>query len=285
MLVYGSVQGAVFALLAIGFSLVYGVGRILNLAHGAFYLIAACLVVWFVPVFGAPGSILFSLLLTTIIGALTYLFLIKPLQKTLVGVVIITFGLAFLMQYLVQIIQLDTTGYSSFPSLPLWATGTISILGTAFLAQFAVAFFGALIVVVCVILFISKAKIGKSIRAVAQDREAAMLMGINADRILMLTVTLSAFLAAIAAVLWMPVDTITPAMGFSVLLTAFSVVVLGGMGSLPGSVLSAFIISYASAFCNFVLYQPTYAALVPLVVILGVLVLRPRGLLGRKEVE
>jgi branched-chain amino acid transport system permease protein len=285
MLIYGSVQGAVYALLAIGFSLVYGVGGILNLAHGAFYLIAACLVVWFVPFLGASGSILFSLLLTTLIGALVYLLLIKPLQQTLVGVVIITFGFAFLIQYLVQVVQLAMTNSTTFPNLPKIAAGGASFLGDTFPAQFVVAFFGALIVVVFVTLFISKAKIGKSIRAVAQDREAAMLMGINADRILMLTVALSALLAGVAAVLWVPVSTFVPAIGFAILLNAFSIVVLGGMGSVPGSILGSFVIAYVSSFFNFVLYQPTLAALVPLVVILVVLVIRPRGLLGKKEVE
>jgi branched-chain amino acid transport system permease protein len=285
MLIYGAVQGAIFALLAIGFSLVYGVGGILNLAHGAFYLIAAYSVLWLIPVFGAPGSMLVSLLLVTAIGALTYLALIKPLQKTLVGAVIITFGLAFFMQYLVRVAEVVRTGMVTYQTIPVIATGSVTLLGVTFPAQFVVAFFGSLLLVSFVTLFISKAKIGKSIRAVAQDREAAMLMGINADRILMLTVALSAFLAGVAAVLYVPAATLDPDMGWSTLLTAFSVVVLGGMGSVPGSVLGAFLISYAGNFCTFVLDQPSFATLLPLFVILVVLVIRPRGLLGKKEAE
>jgi branched-chain amino acid transport system permease protein len=159
------------------------------------------------------------------------------------------------------------------------------LLGVTFPTQFVVAFFGSLLLVSLVTLFISKAKIGKSIRAVAQDREAAMLMGINADRILMLTVALSAFLAGVAAVLYVPAAVLSPDMGWTTLLTAFSVVVLGGMGSVPGSVLGAFFISYAGNFCTFVLDQPSFATLLPLFVMLVVLVVRPRGLLGKKGVE
>lgn len=285
MLIYGAVQGAVFALLAIGFSLVYGVGGILNLAHGAFYLIAAYLVLWFIPFFGVPGSMLVSLLLVTLIGALAYLALIKPLQKTLVGAVIITFGLAFFMQYFVRVAEVARTGLVTYQTVPGLASGTVTLLGVTFPTQFVVAFFGSMLLVSFVTLFISKAKIGKSIRAVAQDREAAMLMGINADRILMLTVALSAFLAGVAAVLYVPAAVLSPDMGWTTLLTAFSVVVLGGMGSVPGSVLGAFVISYTGNFCTFVLDQPAFGALVPLIVILVVLVVRPRGLLGKKEAE
>jgi branched-chain amino acid transport system permease protein len=133
-----------------------------------------------------------------------------------------------------------------------------------------------------VTIFISKAKIGKSIRAVAQDREAAMLMGINADRILMLTVALSAFLVGVAAVLYVPASTLIPYMGWSTLLISFSVVILGGMGSVPGSILGAFVIAYARNFCTFFI-DPAFAELVPLIIILAVLTIRPRGLLGKKE--
>jgi branched-chain amino acid transport system permease protein len=282
MLIYGAVQGAIYALLAIGFSLVYGVGGILNLAHGAFYLIAAYLVLWFIPFLGVPGSMLFSLLLVTLIGALSYLGLIKPLQKSHVGVVIITFGLAFFMEQFVRVAELARRGLVVYQTIPGLAGGSVTLLGVTFPAQFIVAFLGSLLLVSFVTIFISKAKIGKSIRAVAQDREAAMLMGINADRILMLTVALSAFLVGVAAVLYVPASTLIPYMGWSTLLISFSVVILGGMGSVPGSILGAFVIAYARNFCTFFI-DPAFAELVPLIIILAVLTIRPRGLLGKKE--
>jgi branched-chain amino acid transport system permease protein len=284
MLIYGAVQGSVYALLAIGFSLVYGVGRILNLAHGAFYLIAAYSVLWFIPFLGLTGSMLFALLLVTLIGALSYLVLIKPLQKTHVGVVIITFGLAFFMEQFVKVAEVARTGLVAYQTIPSLVSGSVTLLGVTFPAQFVIAFFGSLLLVSLVTFFMSKAKLGKSIRAVAQDREAAMLMGINADRILMLTVTLSAFLVGVAAVLYVPADTLYYYMGWSTLLISFSVVILGGMGSIPGSILGAFVIAYARNFCTFFI-DPALAELVPLIVIIVVLVLRPGGLLGKKEAE
>jgi branched-chain amino acid transport system permease protein len=285
MLIYGGVEGAVYALLAIGFSLVYGVGGILNLAHGAFYLIAAYLVLWFIPMLGVPGSMLLSLALTTLIGALAYVGAIKPLQKTVVGVVIITFAIGFFMEQFVTVVELVRTGVASFMTIPGLLQGSVTFLGVTFPAEFVLAFFGSLLVVLFVALFISKAKIGKSIRAVAEDREAAELMGINADRILLITVALSAFLASMAAVLYAPSDYLIPYMGWTVLLNAFSVVILGGLGSVPGSILAAFVMSYAKEIASLVINPSLASALVPLIVILVILVIRPQGLLGKKEAE
>jgi branched-chain amino acid transport system permease protein len=226
---------------------------------------------------------LFALILVTLIGASSYLGFIKPLQKSHVGVVIITFGLAFFMEQFVRVAEVARTGLVVYQTIPPLVGGSVTFLGVTFPAQFVLAFFGSLLLVSFVTLFMSRAKLGKSIRAVAQDREAAMLMGINADRILMLTVTLSAFLVGVGAVLYVPADTLYYYMGWGTLLISFSVVILGGMGSIPGSIVGAFIIAYARNFCTFFI-DPSLSELVPLAVILVVLVLRPRGLLGKKEV-
>lgn len=284
IIVLGAVQGAVYALLAIGFSLVYGVGGILNLAHGAFYVIASYALFWFYPFVGIYGGIIAALALTTLVGVAAYLFLVKPLLRTQIGVVIITFGLAFFVQQLVQAIDLVTSGSVQTRNVIGLVSGGIDVLGVRFDAELFVAFFGSLLIVSAVGIFIRRSKIGKSIRAVSQDRESAMLMGINADRILMLTYTLSALLAGLAAILYVPTSTLASDVGWSVLLNAFAIVVLGGMGSIEGSALGAFIISYASNIVQYV-GSATLVAFVPLVVILVVLVLRPRGLLGKKEVS
>jgi branched-chain amino acid transport system permease protein len=205
------------------------------------------------------------------------------MQKSHIGVVIVTFALAFVIEQFVKIFQIARTGIDTPVYLTEMISGSINFLGVIFPAQLAVAFFGSILLVTFVTLFISKARIGKSIRAVSQDREAALLMGINADRMLMLTVTLSAFLAAAASILYTSGSPTYSWMGWSTLLIAFAVVVLGGMGSITGSVLGAFVIAYARNFCTYFI-SPSLAELVPLVVILIVLVVRPQGLLGKKEI-
>jgi branched-chain amino acid transport system permease protein len=284
VIIFGAIQGAVYALIAIGFSLVYGVGGILNLAHGAFYLIASYTALWFIPYLGMPLNLVAAVAIATLVGALSFLLLIKPLQHSHIGVVIVTFGLAFFMEQLVKVVELARTGIVTPVYLPEQIPGAFDFLGVRFPTQMLVAFFGSVLLVTIVTLFISRAKIGKSIRAVSQDREAAMLMGINADRILLLTLTLSGFLAGVAAVLYQSGNTMFSAMGWSTLLSAFAVVILGGMGSISGSVFGAFIIAYARTFCTYYI-DPSLSELVPLIVIMVVLVVRPQGLLGKKEVK
>ena len=280
VLIFGTVQGSVLALLALGFSLVYGVGGVLNLGHGAFYLIT-CYVFYItsrVLYINLIISIILSLIIAISIGGVVYLALIKPLQDSHIGVVIVTFAFAVFMQEFVKVIAGIKPHYIS-----PFIFGSVEFLGVTFPIQFIFVIIGSLILVFLVGLFISKTKIGKSIRAVSQDREAALLMGINADRILMITVMISAFLAGMAAILYAPTSAITVDMGWSFLLSAFAVTVFGGMGSTSGCVLGAFIMGYAKTFCS-VFISPTLATVFPLLVIVVMLLVRPQGLLGKKEV-
>jgi len=109
-------------------------------------------------------------------------------------------------------------------------------------------------------------------------------MGINVDRILTYALMISAFLAAVAAVLNVPMDIVAPHIGWSVLLNSFAIVVLGGLGSLHGSVAGAFIIAYARSYTNYFI-SPVLGALIPIIVIVAMLVLRPRGIFGKKEID
>ncbi|MFW9821085.1 MAG: branched-chain amino acid ABC transporter permease, partial [Candidatus Thorarchaeota archaeon] len=160
----------------------------------------------------------------------------------------------------------------------------VTVLGVNLQIHWFIILGAALIIVILITLFINKTRIGKSIRAVSQDREAAMLMGINADRMLMYTIMISGFLAGVAAVLFVPVDVVAPYKGWPILTNAIAVVVLGGMGSLPGSVVGGFIIGYARIATNY-LIDPVYSSLIPVIVIIIILVIRPQGIFGKKEID
>jgi len=305
-LILGSIQGSIFALLALGFSLVYGVGGILNQAHGAFYLITAYIFFWFyrnlegfgfIEIFGFRISIgyivgiIIGLIAVTVIGGLVYLLLVRPLKDSHVGVLIVTFAFAFFMEQVVKVV-VDSL-YHGMPTLwgvneALGGIGTVNyidVFGFKLYYHYILIFVSSLILLTLVILIINKSKVGKSIRAVAQDSEAAELMGINVDRILAYTLMISGFLAGVAAILYVPMDIVAPHIGWGILINSFSIVVLGGLGSLSGSILGAFIISYANAFTNFVLRMPEFSALIPVIVIVIMLIVRPRGLLGKKEID
>ena len=287
-LVYGAALGSVLALLALGYSLVYGVGGIINLAHGAFYILTGYIVFWaydsgIVPY---PIAIILGLLIVPTIAAIAYIALIKPTQEHEVGVLIITFSLGFLIErsiLLYEGMQLDEIQDRTFP--PIFPE-LVDIFGTPIISQYILIMIVAVVIISGLIIFIKKSRLGKSIRAVSQDREAAQLMGINVNLILMFTIVLSAFLAGIAAVLYVPVIPILPTSGWEYLLMSMSVVILGGLGSLPGSVIGAFVISYAR-FITFyyidIQYQLAYSGVIHLVVIVIMLIVRPRGILGKKQ--
>ena len=287
VLVYGTIQGGIFALLAMGFSLVFGVGGILNQAHGAFYAITGYLVFWIHdPVSLMAGvdsskfywAMVFALVVVTFVGGLVYLGLIKPVQDHEINVVIITFSLAFFFEQ--AVIMIFGSIGKSIPSV----AGNENILGIAIPWQHIIALIGSLIVIFSVIVFMSKIKIGNQIRAVSQDREVAQLMGINVNRILMYTIMLSALLAAIAGILYIPTGDLAPHMGWGVLTRSFAIVVLGGLGSIGGSVIGSFILGYAGNFVGvFIGYN--WAGLVPTILIVVMLIVRPRGLFGKKEVR
>jgi branched-chain amino acid transport system permease protein len=282
----GSLNGAVLSLIALGYSLVYGVGHIMNLAHGAYFMLTGYLLLWGLRIF--PGllflNVIFVVAIVTIIGGLTYILLIKPLQDSQVGVVLITFGLAFAIEQIVLInFGTDSVSISKY----LIFTETTDFLGFPMADQSIFFIVMSLVIVSIFALFISKSKLGKSIRAVSQDREAAVLMGINANRTLFYTVVISALLASVAGSLYLPGAALTgPSMGWSYLTSSFAVVILGGMGSLVGSVVGGYIVGFLTSFTSvFIPNGPSWAHLVPLIVILIVLIIRPRGLFGKKEIK
>jgi len=290
ILIFGTIQGALLALLALGFSLVYGVGGLLNLAHGAFFLITAYIVYWTIHlltsipglsyyplVFGIAAVVGLSSVVT--IGAVTYLGLMKPLQKSHIGVVLVTFAMAFFFEQFVKFVGDPKTHYI-VPVVP----GTVTLLGITFPAQLLALVFGSVILVTLVTLFISKSTIGKSIRAVSQDPEAAELVGINTDMVMMTSVMISALLVGFAAVLYAPGNYIAPRIGWGYLLLAFSVTIFGGMGSIPGSILGAYVMGYATTLTDY-LISPSFSQIVPLIVILVMLLVRPQGLLGKKRLQ
>lgn len=279
ILIFGTMQGALLALLALGFSLVYGVGGLLNLAHGAFFLITAYIIYWTIPFFGFWIGAMVGLISVVMIGAVTYMGLMKPLQKSHIGVVLVTFALAFFFEQFVKFVG-DPRFHYIVPFIPQ----PVTLLGITFPGQLLALLFGSLILVTLVTIFINKSTIGKSIRAVSQDVEAAQLVGINTDMVMMVSVMISALLVGFAAVLYAPGNFIAPGIGWGYLLLAFSVTIFGGMGSIPGSIIGAFIMGYATTLTDY-LINPSFSVIVPIVVILVMLLVRPQGLLGKKELQ
>ena len=282
LLINGATTGAVYALLALGFTLIYGVAKILNLSHGAFYMLGAYIFyasLDFLQLETFPALIL-AVIFVAFIGAIVYGLLIRPIIESELNVMVVTLGAAMVFQYMVILLFGSThkTVPYLIPQLPL-----VEILGVSVRTQKIVALAVSLSLIVVLWIFISKSKIGGAMRAMAQDREVATLMGINTERLFVLTLVISASLAAIAGVLVTPLSVASPDMWMFPLIISFSVVILGGLGSIKGSLVGAFILAYSEESVVFLAQGEEHLrGAFSLLIMVLVLLLRPSGLFGKR---
>jgi branched-chain amino acid transport system permease protein len=278
IIIQGLIKGGTYALLAVGFSLIFGVARMINLAHTCFYMLAAYGIYAFAKLLGMPliASILLSLLATTIIGILTYRLFIDRVREHHVTVMLITLALAMVFQ------ECMILAFSSEPlGAPSFVNGYWKIIGVKVSYQNLLTFGISLAVLLGIWVLLSKTRLGIAIRATAQDSEIANLMGINVRRIMLVTMALAAGLAATAGVVVAPTLTLEPRMWTSPLVMIMAIVVLGGLGSVKGSFIAAFIIGFIEVIVVFLLPAGAFlkGAFALLVMVL-ILLIRPEGLFG-----
>jgi branched-chain amino acid transport system permease protein len=272
------VTGGVYALLAIGFSLIFGNARVINLAHTGFFMLAAYGLWYFIRQLGIDTvwAILITVPAVTILGILAYRYLINTIREHHAAVLLMTIALAMVFQELMQ--SLFSSLYWSIP--PLFR-GFTEILGVPVLNQHLLVLGVVAVVIIIVWLILSKTKLGIALRATAQDAEVANLMGISVPRTLMITMGIATALATVAAVVVAPIWTIHPTMWTPPLVMVMVIVVLGGLGSIKGSIIGAFIIALVEVSVS--LFMPSYAYLKVVFAILAmviVLIVRPGGLFG-----
>lgn len=277
LIIYALISGSIYALIALGFSLVFGVADILNLSHGVYYMAAGYLVL---TLLGITNNLLLatilSVLLTTLLGLLFY-FIIKPVMGSIFKTLLITFSLSLLFQELIFI----KYGVSTY-SIPNLIEGNFTILGVSVVKQGVFAALFSLLIIVGVYYFLEKTRTGRSIRAVSQNAEIAMLSGINVNRVKMIIIVLAAFLASIAGVLYSPLQALHPTMWMHALIVSFVIVVLGGMGSIKGTVIAAFLIAFCEFATSLTFATGSYLKTgVFLTIMIVILMLRPQGLFGK----
>lgn len=285
-IINGAILGALYALLALGFTLIYGVANILNLSHGAFYMLGAYLFYAFATTVQLEPflALILAIILVGFVGAIIYRLLVSPIIESEVIVMVVTLGTALILQYLVMLL-FAKGGAIQHTSLPRLLSGGLYLIGVYMPFSKLLAFVVSFSLLAVLWIFISKSKTGGAMRAIAQDREAAMLMGINTERLCMLTMAMSATLAALAGVLIptsMYIDA-KPDMWMEPLIISFAVVILGGLGSIKGSLVGAFIIAYAEQFVLlFLVGGESLRGTASLAVMVLVLLLRPKGLFGKR---
>jgi len=274
IIVSGLILGGLYALLSVGFSLINGVARILNLAHGALYLLSAYLIYSLLPL-GLGPAIIISLVLIVLIGLLIYKLLIGPLREKELRAAVVTLALALVIQESIKLIF-----GPEIKSIPNLITGFSTVLGVRVVNQKLLALVVAIAITTALWLFIQRTKQGKAIRAMVQNMDVAKLVGINIRKVLMISMGISVLLAGFAAVLFAPVYFISPT-GWTILFRTFPVIVLGGLGSIKGSFLAAFILAFSEKIVEYTVGGGYIVQIVTFAIMISVLLIRPTGLFGK----
>jgi branched-chain amino acid transport system permease protein len=278
----GLTVGAVYALVALGFTLIYNASDVINFAQGEFVMLGGMTTV-FLALAGVPLPLaaVLAIVLTVIAGLALYRFAIEPARgASAVVLIIITIGASIFLRGAAQVI-FD----KRFHSLPPWfGNEPIRVGGAAILPQSLVVLAGALVIVVLLWAFIERTLIGKAIVATAANRLAARLVGIDTRRMTGLCFALSAAIGAIAGLLITPITLTSYDVGTLLALKGFAAAMLGGIGSAVGAVTGGLLLGLLEAFAaGYVSSQ--YKDAVAFLVILLVLFAMPRGLFGRTPVE
>ena len=282
ILAVGLLLGGIYALVSVGLNLIFGVIRIVNFAQGEFVMLgmygtfAAYSFLHIDPYLALlivlPGLFLF--------GAIVQRLILAPLRNEPTMQIFATFGLLMLIENVVLAV---TRGTAYSVTSPLAQT-SINIGGVQVGLVRLIVLLAATLVAVALGLFLKRTMMGRAIRAVAQDRSAARLMGVNVDRIYMLTFGIGAALAGLAGCLLTPIYTLSPQIGTGFILPAFAVVVLGGLGSVLGAYVGGFIVGLTEAFAGYYL-DPALKYAVLFAVFIAVLIIRPSGLFGQVGAE
>ena len=278
ILISGLVNSGVYALLALGFSLIFGVARIVNIAHTAFYMLAAYALYGLLVIAKIPLLLAIPLAVVAVVALsmVCYKLVIEPVRQHESAVLIATIALALIFQE-----SLLVAFGGSFRGIPNAVEGVVSIIGVRVSYQRLIVLAVVALTLVATWYLLNRTRLGLAIRTAANDQEIANLMGINVGRVAMYTVGISVALAAIAGVVVAPVFVVDPLMWLAPLVTMLAIVVLGGLGSLKGSVIGAFIIGYVEAITVFAVPSGSYLkGAVALSIMIVVLLIRPEGLYG-----
>jgi branched-chain amino acid transport system permease protein len=279
IMVNGLTFGGAYALLAVGFSLIFGVAKILNIAHTGFYMIIAFLIFVLSEKLGFPLllSLMFIIPISYVIGISAYKLFFDRIKEHETAVLIISIGLTILFQEILLLLGFG----SHYRRIRPFVSGFAEIAGIRVSNQHLFAICANIVVLTGVWFLLLRTKLGSAIRAVAQDREVANVMGIDVSRICMITMGLSIVLAGIAAAIVAPITTIHPRMWISPLVTILAVVVLGGLGSIKGSIIAAFILGFAETSIIFLVPMGSFLkGAFSLGIMIIILLIRPEGLFG-----
>lgn len=274
-LLNGLSNGSVYSLVALGLTMVFGILHVPNFAQGAFYMVGAYVTLTVMTLFGIPYwiAMFISMLAIAALAVLSERIIFHPLRKAealhqMMGAI----GILLFLVAFAQVIWGPNYQQMSSPF-----GNTISLFGITVTQQRLIVIVATVIIMIILHLFLTKTMIGSAIVAMAQNREGAYLVGINANMVAMLTFAISGILAAAAATLASPINLVFPGMGDLVIMKAFVIIIIGGMGSIPGAIIAGYILGIVESF-GATYISGDYKDIIAFVLLVIILSVKPRGL-------
>src|SRR5437667_6198246 len=297
----GIVLGSLYALIALGYSMVYGILKLLNFAHGDIYMVGSFIGLGIIGVFGGATNVHVNVVLMLflmfaaamlgggLLGVMIERFAYRRLRTApRIAPLITALGVSFFLENGAQLVLgAQFRSYDTFS----WKNNPIALNGFTLPAQARVSYaqviivVGTVVLMVALTLFVQRTQTGKAMRATSFDREAAAMMGIDVDRVIVVTFFIGSALAGAAGVFnCIAYQQVWPYMGFQAGLFAFTAAVVGGIGSLPGAVLGGLLIGLAESFATGYI-SSTFQQAIVFAILIAVMLIRPSGLLGRADVK
>ncbi len=283
IIVYGIVNSVSLALMAMGFTLVFGVSRLPNFAHGAFYVTAGFITWQLLKVLGLPYFLaaLLALALVGVLGAAMYHFILERIRGMAISEIIASYAIG--LAILESLRELGLKGATFI--LPTFVEGGITIFDVPIDYQRLIVIGMGIVIVGFLWTFVNQTRLGLALKGMAQDERAALTLGIDSDRMAVVSMALGSIFAGIAALVLLPLGNIVVEQGYHVLIMAVAVCIVGGLGSWTGAILAAFLIGFAQIITEVTL-GTHFKVVVALLAIIVTLIIRPSGIFGQqKELE
>ena len=273
--------GAIYALIALGYTMVYGIAKMLNFAHGDIIMVGAYAIYAMLAVTGNPVvAFIAALILCTVLGVVIEKLAYTPLRgASPLAVLITAIGVSYLLQGVAQLIFgadqktvsiLDRLGNTHIGEYSIKISSIITLVcGAAIMAGLT--------------LFVKKTRIGRAMLAVSEDKGAAQLMGVNVNTIIMITFAIGSALATFASIFYLPTTSISPTLGSMPGIKAFAAAVIGGIGSIPGAMLGGVLLGLIENICLSIEAVASYTTAIEFGFLILILMIRPIGLLGKKR--
>ena len=289
-LINGLSLGGIYAMIALGYTMVYGIAKMLNFAHGdvimvggySIFVFSAMSIGSVPPAVSLLVAVLAAVLLCACLGFGIEKIAYKPLRgASPLAVLITAIGVSSFLKSLAQVLFGSAAKYVTFPDFGVVTLGPVSVNVST-----AITLVSTALVMVLLTLFVKRTKTGRAMLAVSEDREAALLMGVNTNFIISITFVVGSTLAALAGLFsLMNVPFITPTFGSLPGIKAFTAAVIGGIGSIPGAMLGGILLGLVECICNSIPAVAPYTNAIEFAILIVILIVKPTGILGKKRRE